>query len=101
VIDAVEDAYPPAELLRRQQVARDDGDVGETGRVIEGDLTDRQRAAIEAAYHAGFFEWPRDASGEELAASFGISPSTFHQHLRTAERKVLDALLSDAPATDR
>jgi predicted DNA binding protein len=29
-----------------------------------------------------------------VAASLGVSPPTFHQHLRTAERKVFDSLLA-------
>ncbi|MFC6756308.1 helix-turn-helix domain-containing protein [Halomicroarcula sp. GCM10025894] len=40
----------------------------------------------------GFFDWPRDVSGEELAESMGICPSTFHQHLRAGERKLLEAI---------
>ena len=49
---------------------------------------------MDAAYHSGFFEWPRDTSGEEVAASLDVSPPTFHQHLRKAERKLFESLLS-------
>jgi predicted DNA binding protein len=62
--------------------------------VLTSDLTERQRSALEAAYHAGFFDWPRDVSGGEMAESLGVSSPTFHQHLRKAEQKILDALLS-------
>mgnify|MGYP000619212016 CR=1 FL=1 len=58
------------------------------------DLTDRQRATVEAAYYAGFFEWPRDATGEGVAEQLEIAPPTFHQHLRKAERKVFDSIFS-------
>ncbi|WP_049900110.1 bacterio-opsin activator domain-containing protein [Natrinema sp. J7-1] len=60
---------------------------------LESSLTDRQLTALRKAYYANYFEWPRDVSGEELAESMGISRSTFHQHLRTAQRKLLDELL--------
>ncbi|WP_254768050.1 PAS domain S-box protein [Salinilacihabitans rarus] len=56
------------------------------------DLTDRQREVVQAAYHGGFFEWPRQATGEEVADSLGISPPAFHNHVRTAERKLFAAL---------
>ena len=60
-------------------------------RSADGALTDRQRTALEKAYRAGFFEWPHAVSGDELAASMDITRSTFHQHLRAAERKVIGA----------
>ena len=60
-------------------------------RSADGALTDRQRTALEKAYRAGFFEWPHAVSGDELADSMDITRSTFHQHLRAAERKVIGA----------
>jgi len=65
---------------------------------VAEDLTDRQRAALEAALYSGFFEWPRDASGEDVAEPLGIAPPTFHQHLRKAQRKMFEAVFSTAPA---
>jgi len=56
-------------------------------------LTDRQSAVLRSAYRAGFFEWPRDVSGEEVAESLGVAPPTFSQHLREAEKHVFDVLV--------
>ncbi|MBX0326008.1 PAS domain S-box protein [Halomicroarcula sp. F13] len=55
-------------------------------------LTEKQQSAIEAAYHAGFFEQPRDSTGEDIAESLDISPSTFHQHLRVGLRKLVSPI---------
>lgn len=52
-------------------------------------LTDRQREVVERALEAGYFDWPRDVTGEELASELGISRTTFLEHLRKAERKIL------------
>ena len=52
------------------------------------DLTAKQRAALEAAYHHGYFEQPRNASASDVAAELGITHSTFLQHLRAAQKKV-------------
>jgi hypothetical protein len=52
----------------------------------------RSTPAVEAAYFAGFFEWPRGSSGEEVAESLDITSPTFHQHVRAAENKVFTAL---------
>ncbi|WP_248515265.1 bacterio-opsin activator domain-containing protein [Salinarchaeum laminariae] len=92
VIDAVEDTYPTAEMVRRRQITRSRERSQPLQRQFATALTDRQRTALEAAYHAGFFEWPRNASAEDVADSLGVAPSTFHQHLRKAERKVFDEL---------
>jgi len=91
VVDAIRGAYPSATLLkRRQRSATADGAPGRDP--LEA-LTSRQRTTLRAAYHSGFFEWPRAATGESIAESLGVSPPTYHQHLRAAERKVFDSLL--------
>ena len=95
VIDTVQDAFPEAEPFARRQVTRSSGSAS-AARAVSDELTDRQQAALEAAYYAGFFEWPREHSGESVADSLGVSPPTFHQHIRAAENKVLGALLDGA-----
>ncbi|MFC6718044.1 bacterio-opsin activator domain-containing protein [Natrialbaceae archaeon GCM10025810] len=92
VVDTVQEAYPDAELLTQHQRRIDTSE--RVRDVLGANLTDRQRAVLEAAYHAGYYEWPRDASGEVVAESLDIAPPTFHQHLRKAHRKVFDSLLS-------
>ncbi|XGI82852.1 bacterio-opsin activator domain-containing protein [Halorutilales archaeon Cl-col2-1] len=57
-------------------------------------LTQRQMTALQKAYTGGFFDWPRRVEGERLAESMDIVPSTYHQHLRTAERKLIEAFLN-------
>lgn len=58
-------------------------------------LTDRQLTALRRAYVSGFFERPRRADGEQLADSMGIVPSTYHQHLQAAKRKLLDEFFEE------
>ena len=62
---------------------------------VDDKLTDRQRAALSAAYFAGYFHWPRDSTAEDVADSLDIASPTFHQHLRHAERKLLSTYLDD------
>lgn len=92
--DVVEESYPGARLLKRRQTTRPDLTAQRVRHVLVAELTERQRSALEAAYHAGFFEWPRDASGKDVAESLGVTPPTFHQHIRKAEAKVFASLLS-------
>ncbi|WP_431358867.1 helix-turn-helix domain-containing protein [Halovenus amylolytica] len=65
---------------------------------IISELTDRQRTCLETAVYSGYFEWPRDASAEDVAKSIGVSPPTFHEHLRKAQKDVFSSLYS-SPAT--
>jgi len=58
-------------------------------------LTPRQREVLLTAYDAGYFEWPRSADGEELAADLGVSPPTFFEHLRIAQRKIVSVLRAE------
>ncbi|MFC7133896.1 MULTISPECIES: bacterio-opsin activator domain-containing protein [Salinibaculum] len=94
VIETVYETYPSADLVKRCQVRRETGWSPAERRDPFADLTDRQRTVLEAAYHGGFFDWPRETTGESLASDLGIAPPTFHHHLREAERRVFDALLS-------
>jgi len=94
VADLVRAAYPHVEMLRRQQITTHPDGSRRIQRRLRETLTDRQSTALETAYHAGYFAWPRDHSATEIAATLGIAPATFHQHLRKAEKQVVDELLS-------
>jgi predicted DNA binding protein/ActR/RegA family two-component response regulator len=60
-------------------------------------LTEKQRQALELAYFGGYYQRPRENSATDLAKKLEISRSTFTQHLRVAERKLLGWLLGDGP----
>lgn len=61
--------------------------------VDRGRLTDRQREVLEAAHRAGYFAHPRETNAETIADELGVSPATFREHLATAQRKLLDAVV--------
>lgn len=83
--------YRDADLVTQRHVDHDDVTELEFRQSFESALTERQRTVLEAAYFAGYFDRPRASTGEEIAESLGISAATFHQHVRTSERKLLDA----------
>jgi len=93
-IDRITSVEPDIEILRRHQMRRPDSSVDGSLHSLPDQLTDRQRAALEAAYFTGYLDWPREKTGTEVADTLGVSSSTFHQHLRKAERKLLDAVFS-------
>ena len=95
VIGAMREAYPDVNLLKHRQRTVD-ASHDPTAPELLSELTARQQTVLETAFHAGFFEWPRDASGDEVADLLDISSPTFHQHLRKVEGKVFDAVLSSS-----
>jgi len=56
-------------------------------------LTEKQARALLAAYEAGYYEFPRKATTEEVSESLGLARSTFEQHLNRAEHHVVRAML--------
>lgn len=62
---------------------------------IEVHLTDRQREVLRTAFEMGYYDRPRETTGDEIADDLGISSSTFSQHIRAAERNVLGLLYEE------
>ncbi len=58
---------------------------------VDAGLTDRQREAVEAALELGYYEVPRTADHEDVAAALACAPSTAAEHLRKAESALLRA----------
>lgn len=92
--EGIQRHYPEASIRARRQVRRADADadVTQLQSILEDELTDRQRTVIETAYFTGYFEWPRESSGEELAQSLDITPATLSQHIRRVENEVFGGL---------
>lgn len=73
------------------------GDYHPDATVAREALSERQRAALEAALALGYYEQPRRATHAEVAEELGCAPSTASEHLQRAEAK----LARDALAPDR
>ncbi len=58
-------------------------------------VTDRQLEVVQTAFYGGFFESPREHTGEEIAGTLDISPPAFYQHVRTVQRKLFAALFGE------
>ncbi len=95
-VDRLEAHYPDTELVARRDRERGDRSEGTVGTTLAAELTERQLETLQTAYHSGYFEWPRDRTGEEVAESLGITQPTFNGHLRAAERKLCAALFDGA-----
>lgn len=95
VVQTLLDQYEGLSLVSQQRRERDQNSRKELVETLRGELTDRQLETIQKAYLSEYFEWPRPVSGEEIADSMGITRSTFHQHLRAAQSKIIGELLDE------
>lgn len=94
-VETVRARYPGAELAGRRDVERPKQTSLEFRSEFEERLTDRQLEVLRVAYHSGFFAWPRETTGQEIAESLGVSQPTVNRHLRACERKLFTMLLDE------
>jgi PAS domain S-box-containing protein len=94
-VDRLRDRHPGLELVAQRRHQQSDRTPVELRALLRERLTDRQHEALSTAYAAGYFEWPRDASGEAVAERLDITQPTFNKHLRLAERTAFELLLDE------
>jgi len=89
--DAIRERLPNAELSRRAPTG--DTAANALRHDLSEILTAKQLQALRTAYARGYFEWPRETTGDVVADDLGVSGPTFHQHLRKALGRLLDDAL--------
>lgn len=82
-------------LATRRELDRPIRSDEEFRELYEERLTDREAEVLQTAYHAGFFESPRESSGSEVAEMLGVSQPTVNRHLRRAESKLLELVFDE------
>jgi len=91
---ALLDRFPDARLVSKRRPA---GRLGARGSLSSPlflpKLTEKQARALLAAFEAGYYEFPRNITTEDVSLSLGIARSTFEQHLNRAEHHVIRAML--------
>ncbi|QIO24505.1 bacterio-opsin activator domain-containing protein [Haloarcula sp. JP-L23] len=96
VINVFLDEYPDAWLRAKREkngIAPRFSDSG-VQEVLHNHLTDRQREILEKALEEGYYDWPRECTGEDIAAELNITSATFSEHIRAAEQKLFTMLFN-------
>ncbi|WP_339102744.1 bacterio-opsin activator domain-containing protein [Haloterrigena salinisoli] len=92
-VDIVSNAFADVELRAKRTVERT------TARDLRTELlerlTERQLEVVQLAYYGGYFESPREQSGEEMADALGISSAAFYRHVRAVQRKLFVLLFDE------
>lgn len=84
-------AYPDSTLVAQREFDRPARKAKEIRQSLDEHLTARQQEALERAYLAGYFDWPRTSVAGDVAEMMGVAETTFHYHLRNG----LDTLLAN------
>lgn len=83
----------PAELVRKRELPLSALPSSVWTNVLFGDLTQKQSDALLTAYRFGYYNSPRQVTTELIAASVGVGRTTYEEHLRKAENRVIAALI--------
>jgi len=59
---------------------------------VFSELTDKQVNALLAALDYGYYQVPKNMTAEEIARKHGVPRTTFEEHVRKAESKILHAM---------
>ena len=95
IVERIREEYPTVELIAKREREREVHTAREFRQQLGERLTDAQHRALRASYFAGYYEWPRDSTAEEVSDSLGISSPTLHQHLRKAHQELLSAFFDE------
>lgn len=91
--------YPDSDLLARRERERSIRTQQGFKAALEERLTDRQQEVLQTAYFSGFFESPRESTGEDIGDTLGVSQPTVNHHLRASQRKFLEMLFGKRKST--
>lgn len=95
LLDMLTEQYPGTELLARRDRNRSPTATRDFSSRFEDELSERQLEILETAYFGGYFEWPREQTGEDVADSLGVTQPTVNRHLRAVQRTLFAELLED------
>jgi predicted DNA binding protein len=83
----------PTELLRKHELPLAALPTSIWVHAVFGELTPKQIEAMLQAQRYGYYASPRQVKTEAIARGLGLSRSTYEEHLRKAENRVLNALV--------
>ncbi|MFC6989770.1 bacterio-opsin activator domain-containing protein [Haloplanus sp. GCM10025708] len=95
VVESVSDQFPESDLTAKREEEWSIQSTDSFRKSLENKLTERQYAALEATYSAGYFDWPRGSTAKQVAESLDLAPPTLHEHLRGAQRKLIESFFEE------
>lgn len=98
-VEGCRQRLPELRLVRRQTVS-EETPANRLQYDLADLLTEKQLEALQTAYFKGYFEWPRRATGVDVAEALGVSPPTFQQHLRKSLARIFSTTFESGAGPD-
>jgi predicted DNA binding protein len=83
----------PTELLQKRELPLNVLPTSVWVHALFGGLTPKQIDAILQAHRHGYYSSPRQVKTESVARGLGLSRSTYEEHLRKGENRIMGALV--------
>jgi len=83
----------PVELIRKRELTLSVLPTSVWVNSLFGELTGKQTDAVLKAHRYGYYSSPRQVTTESIANAVGISRSTYEEHLRKAENRIMASLM--------
>ncbi|TLZ72590.1 MAG: hypothetical protein E6K10_02105 [Methanobacteriota archaeon] len=83
----------PTELIRKRELSLSVLPSSVWVNSLFAELTEKQMDAVLKAHRHGYYTSPRQITTESIAKGIGLSRSTYEEHLRKAENRIMGALI--------
>lgn len=83
----------PTELIRKRELTLSVLPSSVWVNSLFAELTEKQIDAVLKAHRHGYYTSPRQITTESIAKGVGLSRSTYEEHLRKAENRIMGALI--------
>jgi predicted DNA binding protein len=94
-VSMVEGEYDDVEVLstrtKEKEFKTESGFKGE----LREKLTERQLETLQTAYYSGYFESPRECTGQEIAEQLGVTQPTVTENIKAGQSKLLRLLFDE------
>ena len=83
----------PTELIRKRELSLQVLPTSIWVNSLFAEMTQKQVDALLKAHRYGYYTSPRQITTENVANSLGVARSTYEEHLRKAENRIMEALV--------
>jgi hypothetical protein len=83
----------PTELIKKRELTLSVLPTSVWVNSLFAELTQKQIYSLLKAHRYGYYSTPRQVTTENIANALGISRSTYEEHLRKAENRIMQALV--------
>jgi predicted DNA binding protein len=96
IVEAIGDQFGRTSVRATKRKPREPETVDAFIDQLSARLTDKQRRVLRTAYLSEYFTSPRGSTSAQVAEALDITGPTVLYHLRSAQRKLLDAFFTDS-----